>query len=106
MKQDDKLSARIKAALNLQTPQALSADFATRLRMEAERVGTPDLSGKISNHMPAPRALTHFHAMAAVLLFIVGLTFGTSHSPFISTTSNTTHLDLYNFYDYSRGGIL
>ncbi|NDE91259.1 MAG: hypothetical protein EB059_09035 [Alphaproteobacteria bacterium] len=106
MKQDDKFDARIKAALHLQTPQALSGDFATRLRMEAERIGTPDLSGKIINHLPAPCAITHFQAMAAVLLFMVGLTFGTSHSPFTSTTSNTTHLDLYSFYDYSRGGIL
>ena len=106
MKQDDRLDARMKAALNLQTPQKLSADFVARLRAEAERTAVPAFSKEVLDYSPALLSTSHLNAIAVAMLFIVGFSFGTSFSPFISQTIGATSLNLYSFYDYSRGGLL
>ncbi len=111
MEQNDRLDTQIKAALHLQTPQKLSADFSARLRAKAERTVAPFLFKEVLDYSPAllstsPLKAPHLKVMAAAMLFIVGFSFGTSFSPFMSQTTRSTSLNLYSFYDYNREGLL
>lgn len=105
-KRDDILDARIKAALNLQPPQTLSADFIARLRREAERTAVPVFFKEMPRSSTAIWPLSAVQAVAAVLLFFAGLSFGIGTLAFINKTANTSSLNLYSFYDYGRGGLL